>query len=241
MIAHPSLQYLGANCGCRFLAPPHRDRLSGRSYRFSPSNHESVAATNSNKIRRETVRFSFAAICDLAPKAVSIADGIPCDPYDLCNWPIRHLSLRQAEARYQFHTRSLELLPYVKVLSRVFPRLEFKLVTYCLDDGSIESFLLRYKAMRKWVVPERRHGVHWEVARRKFGLWGDAVYEDDGARFFAEQAIMDEALDHWDKAAGRTPVKRQWWNRRSNRDLEAEREICIADLLNDSSGTAPES
>jgi hypothetical protein len=102
--------------------------------------------------------------------------------------------------------------------------------------------------MRRYMLPETRHEWHWAQAQRRFGLSEHDVGEDDRARFFAEQRMLDEALEHWDrelaevwrkktKGIGTRPpatspkgATRQWWDRPSVRDLDFERNIAIINL-----------
>src|SRR5688572_11805490 len=70
-------------------------------------------------------------------------------------------------------------------------------VTLCLDDSSIESYSLSGTARRKWVLPDRRRDFHWERARKKFGLTGDDVYDDDDADQWAQEQMLIEAIAHW--------------------------------------------
>ena len=147
-------------------------------------------------------------------------------------WPIRRLSRGRAEIRYQLHLRDLELLPFVRLLSRKFPSLGFRLMTHCLDDDAVESNWVCNGRVRTWTLPEARHEAHWESARQQFGLSGDDVYEDDDARYFAEETRYEEALAHWDEVSNgrrRAPTKvRSWPNRPVSRDLQTEQLIAVA-------------
>jgi hypothetical protein len=182
---------------------------------------------------RETIPFSFERLYDLAPTAVRIEPEVPCDPYDMSVWPIRRLPYRSAEVRYQFHTRNLQVLPFVCVLSKKLPSLTFRLLTHCMDDDQIASYRVRKGRARRWILPEARHAAHWDRARQRFDLTGDEVYGDQDARHFAEEAMLEEALDHWEReAGGRHPVRRrarEWWNRPVTRDLETQRLIFMAE------------
>ena len=73
----------------------------------------------------------------------------------------------------------------MRLLSRKFVALTFRLVTFCLDDSEIASYRAYNGRVRKWVLPEERSEAHWEHACREFGLNGDDVYEDDDARHWS--------------------------------------------------------
>lgn len=135
----------------------------------------------------ELVPFSFAALYEIAPKAQRIEREVPCEPYDLSAWPIRRIGRTQAEIRYQFHTRNLELAGLIRVLARARPALTLTLLTFCLDDSSIELYRLTGGRMKKSEYPEARREFHWDRARIKFGLAGDDVYDDDAAEHWAEE------------------------------------------------------
>jgi hypothetical protein len=180
------------------------------------------------KTWQEDVSFSFQALYEIAPSARQVEPQVPYDPYDLSAWPVRRISARRAEVRYQFHTRNLEMIGLLQALSQSFPWLTFRLVTMCLDDSSVESYRLLRATTHRWIVPDKRQKAHWDRARKKFRLDGDSVYDDDGARHCAEMGILDEALDHWER--GRRRHRRQWWNQEPERDLEIERELCLIEL-----------
>jgi hypothetical protein len=68
--------------------------------------------------------------------------------------------------------------------------------------------------VRRWNVPRHRRDVHWERARQKFNIAGEAVYDADDAGLFAEDGMQDGALDHWDpEPERRCQRRRDWWNR----------------------------
>jgi hypothetical protein len=180
----------------------------------------------------EIVPFSFAALYEIAPRARRVEAEVPCDPYDLSAWPVRRTGARSAVVRYQFHTRNLVMEPLIRVLARAIPDLTFTLVTLCFDDSSIASDRFEAGRQRQWAVPERVREAHWDRARRKFRLAGDDVYLDDEAELWAEDAIMTEALQHWEVRARGTsrPRRYQWWNSPPLRRLEDERVLALAEL-----------
>jgi hypothetical protein len=125
-------------------------------------------------------------------------------------------------------------LPFVRVLSKKFPTLTFRVVTHCADDGEIVSYRVCNGRVRTWILPEARQEAHWDRARQEFALTGEDVYEDDCARGSAEEAMREEALDHWQPEAngprGLRKPGRSWWNRPVSRDLESERIIAMAEI-----------
>ena len=177
----------------------------------------------------EIVPFSFAALYEMAPEARRIEPEVPCDAYDMSGWPIRRIDRTQAEIRYQFHTRNLEMAGLIRVLARARPALTLTLLTFCLDDMSIELYRFTGGRMKKSEYPEARREFHWDRARIKFGLAGDDVYDDDAAEHWAEEEILHEALTRWDKGNVDEHSSRQrryqWWNRSPLRDLATEQQL----------------
>ena len=183
----------------------------------------------------EIVPFSFDALYEIAPAARRIEPGIPCDAYDMSVWPIRRVGKTQAEIRYKFHTRNLEMADLIRVLARARRALTFTLLTFCLDDMSIELYRFTGGRMKRWEYPEGRREFHWDRARIKFGLAGDDVYDDDAAEHWAEEEMLHEALSHWDQrgSAGTwspRPRRYQWWNRPQLRDLMTEQQLFAYEL-----------
>jgi hypothetical protein len=142
------------------------------------------------------VPFSFAALYDIAPRARTFEAEVPYDAYELAAWPVTRVGKRDAMVRYQFQTRSLEMAPLIRVLGRAVPGVTFTLVTFCLGDSSIESYRFQAGRQRKWIVSQRVRDRHWERARRKFGLQGDDVYDEDDAERSAEEEMLSDALNH---------------------------------------------
>jgi hypothetical protein len=174
----------------------------------------------------EIVPFSFAALYEIAPAARRIEEEVPCDPYDLSVWPIRPIGRTHSEIRYQFHTRNLEMADLILLLSRARATLSFILLTFCLDDSSIELFRFDKGRMKRWEYSDKRREFHWDRARAKFGLSGDDVYDDDAAEQWAEEEMLHEALSHWDAVERRY----KWWNRPRLRDLITEKELFLYEL-----------
>jgi hypothetical protein len=180
---------------------------------------------------RETSPFSFDRLYQLAPAAVRVEPEVPYDPYDVSVWPVRRLSRGIGELRYQLHTRNIELLPFVRLLSKRFRTLTFRLVTVCLDDEEIASYRVCDGGVRRWILTQTRREAHWERARQKFGLTDDKVYANDVAEHFAQESMLEEALGHWEAGAdgSQPPINssRNWWNRPGSRDLKTERSILM--------------
>jgi hypothetical protein len=196
--------------------------------------HREYPRTIGGETWTEIVAFSFAALYEVAPAARRVESEVPFDPYELSAWPIRALDRRRSEVRYQFQTRNLEMLPFVRPLARALPALTFTLTTLCLDDSSIESYRLSGRNVQKWTLPDQRRDFHWDRARRKFGLAGDDVYDDHEADQWAEEEMLAEALGHWDEAGlvrrRQRPKRYRWWNAIRLRDLETERKLSLLQL-----------
>jgi hypothetical protein len=190
----------------------------------------------------ETVPFSFAGLYEIAPAARRIESKIPVDAYDMSVWPIRRLSKREAEIRYQFHTRKLEMADLIRVLARARPALTFTLLTFCLDDSSIELYRFGNGRTKRWEYPEERREFHWDRARAKFRLAGDDVYDHEAAEHWAEEEMLHEALSHWDGADSmRSDRGRRydWWNRPRLRDLTTKRQLFLYELNEKLKSKAP--
>jgi hypothetical protein len=182
------------------------------------------------KIRawHECVPLSFGAMYALCPELTRVEPSPPDDPYDLAVWPITSLPDQRAETRYQFHTRNLEMHAFLGPVSSRFRTLILVLVTFCLDDNSITSYLIRKGRLREFPLPEARHDRHWALARRQFRLAGEAIYEHAEARSFVEGRLLDEALGHWErlvaeawKKRGGNPRARAGRRRRTSRASRA--------------------
>jgi len=213
----------------------HRLLVSGRADRvrdFRRRMHREYPRTVAETTWTEIVPFSFAALYEIAPRARRVEAEVPWDPYELTVWPVTRMGKRDAVLRYQLQTRNLEMAPLIRVLARAVRDLTFTLVTFCLDDSSIESYRFEAGRQRKWTLPTRVSGAHWERARRKFGLAGDDVYEDDDAERWAEEEMLKDALNHWELGAqSSSPARRyDWWNRHPLRTLDEERAILAVQL-----------
>jgi hypothetical protein len=189
----------------------------------------------SRKIGRKTfterLPFSIAALYDIAPGARRIERDVPGEAYDVRVWPVVRRTRTRVEIRYQLHTRDFDIVGLLKVLSRVFPILIFHVSTLCLDDSDVDGYEIIDGKVRRWNVPGHRRDVHWERARQKFNIAGEAVYDDDDAELFAEDGMQDEALDHWDaEPERRSQRRRDWWNRPAARDFMFEREIDLLEI-----------
>jgi hypothetical protein len=92
--------------------------------------------------------------------------------------------------------RNVELVGFVRALSRACPTLTFRLSTHSLDGDDIESFFVERGHVRRWRLPPSRRECHWERARRKYHMPGTDVYEDDGAELYAEDGMRDESLEY---------------------------------------------
>jgi hypothetical protein len=138
---------------------------------------------------RQTVPFSFQSLW-----AMTRAKGeIPYDAYDMKRWPVLRRG-RDAEVRYSFHTRNLELPPLLKKLSRVTPKLTFGLATICLDDSDFGAYTIRNGRVRgDWLGGDWREPF-WERAARKFEIPLDESYDDPAVESTAEGWMRDAAI-----------------------------------------------
>lgn len=137
----------------------------------------------------------------------------------------------------------MEMADLIRVLARARLTLTFTLVTFCLDDSSIELYRFGNGRTRKWEYPERRREFHWDRARAKFGLPGEDVYEDEAAEQWAEEEMLHEALNHWDAGRGKAQASRgrryDWWNRPPLRDLITEKQLFTYDVAEKRKSKAP--
>jgi hypothetical protein len=155
-------------------------------YRIALVADRRVAGTNV----RQTVPFSFESLYAIA----GIKDDLPGEAFDMTRWPIAPRQ-RLAEVRYRLHTRSLELHPLLKRLSKRVPRLTFALVTRCLDDNDFAAFTIHNGTLRgKWLGDDWRTPFY-ERAAIKYQMPLDEVYEDDLIESFAESWMTDAAME----------------------------------------------
>lgn len=193
----------------------------------------------------EIVPFSFTALYEVAPAACRIEPEAPGDPYELRAWPVRRVGRNQAEVRYQFQTRNLEIAGLIRALSRSLPSLTFTLATLCIDDSSVDVYRFKGRSTQKWKFPQRRQDFHWSRARIKFGLAGDEEDEDGEVEDWADEEMLHEALTHWNKgsAAAGSPRRNRyrWWNRRPLRDLATERALAVCEIVQNNSSRASRS
>jgi hypothetical protein len=182
---------------------------------------------------RERIPFSIVAICELVPSAKRVKRNRFDEPYDIRVWPTVQRSRTISEIRYQLHTRDFELTSFIKTLSRAFPTLSFHLSTHYLDGGEVVGFQFRSGMMRRWLVPQTRRQFHWDRARVKFAVSGDAVYDHNEAELLAEDGMRDEALDHWQQHRRRgtsRSTRRSWWNKPVVRDFMEELDLRLIEV-----------
>jgi hypothetical protein len=202
--------------------------------RFRRRVARSVTRTLGDRTWRERVSLSFESMYATCPELSRVNAKTPGDPYDISVWPTRLIG-RQARTRYQLHTRNMIFAPFVRRLSRAFPRLAFCLVTFCMDDSEIAGYAIRDGQWRKWILSAQARARHWQRAREKYDLAGDAVYENDDAEFWAEERMLAEMMDRLETSInGRPPSSKPrivlWFNRPVERDLDTEREILLIEL-----------
>lgn len=191
------------------------------------------------KAWREYVPLCFDAMWERCPSLRRVHDVPPFNPYELAVWPLEHLRDGRDRKRYRFHTRSMDVFPVFRIVSRYYPRLAFVIATLCLDGGEFEGFFFHEGRMRRWTMSDSRQDVYWGRAAKKIGWTGEIRYDNDELQFLAEDGMWEETLRHWDRAVdavtlragGRTrtrPGKRpdtrvSWWNRPQRRPLWPDR------------------
>jgi hypothetical protein len=204
------------------VSGPHADVLD-----FQTRAERTYERTAGEETWTEYLPLSFTSLQEITP--IFPEDELPFDPYEIAEWPVKRVSPRRAEVRYQFETRAVDLSPALKRLSRKLSRLTFRLMTLCLDDGDVETWEIRSGKMRYRCLSARRHEFHWAAARRKFGLEGREVYADDDATRFAELRMCEEALGSWEKRNGK-PRRLDWTRGLVFMKLEDERLFAMAAL-----------
>jgi hypothetical protein len=197
--------------------------------------HREYPRTLGDQTWTEIVPFSFAALYELAPSARRIEKEVPYDPYEISVWPVRRLSPRRAELRYQFQTRNLEAAALIRALAGARGTLTFTLGTLCLDDSTVEGYRFKAGTTKKWHLSSSAMERLWDRARKKFKLEDEEVYNNDDAERWVEEEAFEQTLAHWD-ASNRTR-RRRWWNQPRVRDLDTERELAMYELL--SATTSP--
>src|SRR5438552_1769121 len=95
------------------------------------------------KRSRQVVPFSFESLYRMA----AIKGDGPGEAFDMMRWRVVRRG-RSSEIRYRLHTRSVELHPLLKRLSKKTPGLSFALVTHCLDDNDFGRFAIRRGVLR---------------------------------------------------------------------------------------------
>ena len=170
---------------------------------------------------RHTVPFSFESMYAVA----RMKGDHPCDPFDMTRWPVVTRG-RVAEVRYRFHTRSLELHPLIKRLSKATPKLQFALVIHCLDDNDFGRFVIGKGKLRGgWLGGDWREPFY-ERAAQKYKMTLDEVYDDDMVTSFAESWMRDAAVT----LATGTTRRYEWSGGRVYRALEDERAGAMLEL-----------
>ena len=163
---------------------------------------------------RQEVPFSFESMYAIA----KIKGDHPGEAFDMKRWPIAS-SGRAAEVRYSFHTRSVEVHPLLKRLSKATPRLAYALVTLCLDDSDFGQFAIKKGSLRgKWLGDDWRIPFYERVARRKKVELED-VYDDQFLTAEAESEMRDAAM----RIATGNSRRYRWTDGHAYRDFEDER------------------
>jgi hypothetical protein len=169
----------------------------------------------------QTVPFSIESLFAMG----RIKEDLPGEPFDMTRWRIvRRGPL--AEVRYRFHTRSLQLHPLLRRLSKHVPRLTFALVTRCLDDNDFGAFTIRGGTQRgKWLGDDWRTPFYERVAR-EYKIPLSEVYEDQDIQDVGEWRMTDAAV----QIATGTKRRYEWRGGRVYRDFEDERATAMLEL-----------
>ena len=176
-----------------------------------------VAGTNS----RQIVPFSFESLYTMA----AIKGDGPGEAFDMSRWRVVRRG-RSSEVRYRFHTRSVELHPLLKRLSKKTPRLLFALVTHCLDDNDFGQFAIRKGVLRGGWLGDQWREPFWELTSKRFKMPLDECYEDPQTEMWAEDRMRDAALE---LAIG-SPRRFSWAGGQTFRRYEDERGAFMTDL-----------
>ena len=185
------------------------------------------------KVDRQEVPFSFESMYAIA----KIKGDHPGEAFDMMRWPIVRRG-RGAEVRYRFHTRSVELHPLLKRLSKVTPHLAYALVTLCLDDGDFGHYAIKKGSVRgKWLGEEWRMPFYERVAGRKKVTLED-VYDDADLTAEAESEMRDAAMQIATGSDRRYrwtggQIYRDLWDERANMMEEFARAIAKVDKEDD--------
>jgi hypothetical protein len=154
----------------------------------------------------------------------------------MTRWRIVRRGGGQAEVRYRFHTRNLELHPLLKRLSKRMPHLRFALVTVCVDDMDFAPFTIKAGKLRgKWLGGDWRTPF-WEQIARRFGVDVEEAYEDDDMEIEAHALMLDAAV----AIATGSPRRYRWGGGRVYRKLGDEQAKAIADIVAEWKNTPPE-
>jgi hypothetical protein len=105
-----------------------------------------------------------------------------------------------ARVVYEFEVKNYEIHRFLVPLSKCYTELCFVVSEICLADGSITSAYVTRGRASIWSLPEDRQNSHWERAAKGHGVAKlDDAYEDEEVRSDAEDNMLVEALEHWDK------------------------------------------
>lgn len=178
-------------------------------------------------LARPGVPFSFDALWE---KARYPGDP-PMDPYNLARFPIIEFGRAQAEIRYTFLTRNLEMDALLLGLLRSYPKLTCRLATIA-DDGDVWVFLIRRGRRRRRDAPEWLTDYHYERVAWENGMTRDQLQEEGLFDWDADWAILDDSINLFNDVAPRNkrPLKESWYGRRV-RLLDDEWEKQVRALL----------
>jgi hypothetical protein len=103
------------------------------------------------------------------------------------------------QARYTLEVKNTQIHEMLLALSPCYQGLCFVNSELCLDDGSVLSVYTRRGRQFVWELPEKRSVAHWKAAAKLQGIKNmEAAYDDDEARWDAEDGMVTEGLVRWD-------------------------------------------
>jgi hypothetical protein len=157
---------------------------------------------------KERIPFSFAAIYELLDER----EEPPNDPYDLSEFRRRPTDPGYAEKRYTFRTYNITAVEFLTPLSRIFPRLTFRVGLMC--EGQIEHYLIRRGRNRIHIVPDERVERQYHRYAKREGMTLEEMQEQFCPLSDAEWEVFNETFDYWGKVAPRRrlPKRRQSWD-----------------------------
>jgi hypothetical protein len=138
------------------------------------------------------------------------SDGIPRDAWHYYT-SVRPVAEWHGYARIVcgLEVKNYEVYELLSPLSRAYGDLCFVDSQISLDSGEIMAAYIARGRCSKWILSEERCDAHWERAAADHGVAKlEDAYEDDGVKYDAEEAMLAEAMAHWDERVLRTLRRR---------------------------------